>query len=124
MITKELITYKEFGNCLKISDGITEAVVTIDFGPRIIRYGFINKENVMCDTMHKAEEPLCGEAFDKYYYKGAKWYNYGGHRLWISPESLPETYYPDNDKVLYSTEPNVLLEIIEKNMGYSIAQSS
>mgnify|MGYP006992095770 CR=1 FL=1 len=42
-----------------------------------------------------------GEAFDKFYYPGAKWNIYGGHRLWMSPESLPETYYPDNDPVNY-----------------------
>ncbi len=106
MITKEVVSYKEFGNCLKISDGLTEAFVTIDFGPRIIRYGFIDKENIMCDTMHKTETPLCGESFDKHYYKGACWNNYGGHRLWISPESLPETYYPDNDPLKYELTDN------------------
>ena len=101
MITKEIVNYKEFGTCLKISDGISEALITIDFGPRIIRYGFINGENVLCDTMHKNEVPLSGKAFDDFYYKGACWNNYGGHRLWVSPESLPETYYPDKDKVSY-----------------------
>ena len=27
------------------------------------------------------------------------WYNCGGHRLWVAPEFVPETYSPDNDKV-------------------------
>lgn len=106
MISKEVVQFKEFGNCLKISDGISEALITIDFGPRIIRYGFIGKENVLCDTMHKNEVPLSGKAFDEYYYKGACWNNYGGHRLWISPESLPETYYPDKDAVNYELTEN------------------
>ena len=34
--------------------------------------------------------------------EGKTWYTYGGHRIWLSPEGFPETYYPDNDKVLYS----------------------
>lgn len=103
MITKEVIKYNEFGNCLKISNGISEVLVTIDFGPRIIRYGFVNGENVLCDTLYKNEVPLSGKAFDEFYYKDACWYNYGGHRLWTSPESLPETYYPDKDAVSYKT---------------------
>lgn len=106
MITKEIVKFNEFGNCLKISDGISEALVTIDFGPRIIRYGFIGKENVLCDTLHKNEVPLSGKEFDEFYYKGACWNNYGGHRLWISPESLPETYYPDKDEVSYELIEN------------------
>ena len=106
MITKDIVKFNEFGNCLKISDGITEALITIDFGPRIIRYGFIEGENVLCDTLHKNEIPLSGEVFDKFYYEGACWNNYGGHRLWISPESLPETYYPDKDAAPYELTEN------------------
>jgi hypothetical protein len=34
------------------------------------------------------------------------WYTYGGHRIWLSPEGFPETYYPDNDKVLYTIYEN------------------
>ena len=124
MIKKDVITYKEFGNVLRITDGKTEALITIDFGPRIIRYGFIERENILNDTMHKDEVPLGGEAFDNYYYKGAKWNNYGGHRLWISPESLPETYYPDNQKVDYTlTEYGAIFTPLpqkENNVAFTI----
>ncbi len=101
MITKELINYKDFGNAVKISDGITEVIVTVDIGPRIIRYGFVGGENLLNDTYHKSEEKMSGKTFDEYYYKGAYWYNYGGQRLWFSPESTPGSYYPDNEKVEY-----------------------
>ena len=40
----------------------------------------------------------------------------------MTEESIYTLWF--EDKVLYSTEPDVLLEIIEKNMGYTIAQSS
>ena len=56
MITKELINYKDFGNAVKISDGITEVIITVDIGPRIIRYGFVGGENLLNDTYHKSEE--------------------------------------------------------------------
>ncbi len=95
MITKELTTYKEFGNVIKISNGKTEMLITKDFGPRIIRYGFIGGENIMNDEIFSTIEK--NEKIEKYYYKGAYWKNYGGHRLWVSPESMPETYYPDNE---------------------------
>ena len=46
-------------------------------------------------------EDLEDGKYDEYYYESATWYIYGGHRLWLTPESSPETYYPDNDKVKY-----------------------
>ncbi len=101
MITKRIANYKEFGQVVIISDGVTEAYITVDIGPRIIRYGFIGEQNMLNDTMHSTEEKTGGAAFDKYYYKGAYWYNYGGMRLWFSPESTPGSYYPDNDPVEY-----------------------
>ncbi len=44
---------------------------------------------------------ICNEdaRIASYYGSDAKWYSRGGHRLWVSPESMPETYYPDNGPV-------------------------
>lgn len=105
MIKKEVTDYKEFGKVLRISDDITEVLVTLDFGPRIIKYSYINGENIMNDTAH-AVSSFKGKDFDDYYYKGAEFNIYGGHRLWVSPESKPETYYPDNDRVNYTLTEN------------------
>ena len=41
MITKEIIEFKNYGKCVKISNGIIEAVATVDLGPRIVFFGFI-----------------------------------------------------------------------------------
>ncbi|MBQ0110539.1 MAG: hypothetical protein KBS41_01235 [Oscillospiraceae bacterium] len=106
MVTKQIVDYKNFGKCLEISDGITKALVTVDFGPRIIFYGFIGGENVMNDTVYGVKPRECGKAFDDFYYTGAYWDIYGGHRLWFSPESMPECYYPDNDPVAYEETEN------------------
>lgn len=98
MITKREIVYGEFGKCLELDNGIIRLVVTLDFGPRIIRFSFVDGENMLFEdpkrSFHKTEEAL-----DKVYGKGAAWYIYGGHRLWTSPESIPRTIYPDNDPV-------------------------
>ena len=39
-------------------------------------------------------------------YGNRAWYLYGGHRLWITPESAPETYYPDNEEVKFEYTDN------------------
>ena len=99
--------YKDYGKCLSISNGVIETLVTLDIGPRIIYFSFVDGINVMQDN-RSVFAPVEGEAFDKHYYKGAKWENYGGHRLWTSPESLPETYYPDCQPVNYEINGNAV----------------
>ncbi|KJS50558.1 hypothetical protein [Desulfosporosinus sp. BICA1-9] len=82
------ICYKNYGKCVEISNGKVDLVVTVEAGPRIIRYGFTGDKNVFCDDS-KLELEIDGE----------KWRLMGGHRLWSSPEAFPRTYYPDNSAV-------------------------
>lgn len=93
-------TYKDYGKVLSVSNGTVEALVTTDLGPRVIFYGFIGGQNFMNDN-----RPYFGtktdEAYEKHFGKGTFWENLGGHRIWISPESYPETYNPDNYSVDY-----------------------
>ena len=103
--TKLFSEYKNYGKCLEISNGKIFLMVTVDVGPRIIKCGFINGVNILYND-YKREVLNKGEAYDKYYYKGAYWAIYGGHRLWASPESEPETYYPDNNPVEYEILEN------------------
>lgn len=104
----EINNYKEYGKCLSISNDNIEAIVTVDIGPRIVSFSFIGQENVLLDDRYKFE-PMGGEKFDKHYFKGAAWESLGGHRLWVAPESLPETYNPDVDPVEYSIKGNSVL---------------
>lgn len=105
-VTKEIInSYENYGRCVKISNGTVEAYVTIDVGPRVIRYAFVGGENVLFNDIARRSKRM-GPDYDNYYYKGAAWYLYGGHRLWITPESAPETYYPDNEEVKFEYTDN------------------
>lgn len=94
------ISYGPFGRVLALTDGVTELYVTLDFGPRIIRYALVGGGNFMFED-GAGEIVEKGPAFDEYFYKGAYWRTYGGHRIWLTPEAKPETYYPDNDPVEY-----------------------
>lgn len=103
MVTvKEVESYLDYGKCVSISNGTVEALVTVDIGPRIISYGYIGGQNFMCDE----RERLGFESDKKYtdfFGEGRKWESFGGHRIWLSPESYPETYLPDDRPVRYET---------------------
>lgn len=77
--------YLGWANCVKISNGIVELIVTTDVGPRIIYYGFKGGPNHM-------------KVFDEQAGKqgGEDFMLYGGHRLWHAPEEMPRTYDEDN----------------------------
>jgi hypothetical protein len=89
------IAYGGWDNCLQISNNIVDLVVTVDVGPRVIRYGFAGQENELGEI--RAEMGMTG---------GSEWRMYGGHRLWISPESRERTYEPDNVPVKWKEIEN------------------
>lgn len=94
------IQYENYGRCVQISNGLIDLVVTIEVGPRIVRFGFVNEENVLYNDLERKlvnHNPSIAERYGK----NAAFYCYGGHRVWISPERMPESYYPDNDPVVY-----------------------
>lgn len=98
--------YLNYGKVLYIANAVQEMRVTLDVGPRIISYNLIGYKNLMCtDIDRKTQEST--EEFQQYFGDGKAWYLYGGHRLWVSPEGYPYTYYPDNDKVDYTVNGNV-----------------
>lgn len=77
MVKIREITYKNYGTCVELSNGLVDVCVTTDVGPRIIRYGFIGKENMMHeDTARRGCEK--GDVFDRFYGAGSAWYSYGG----------------------------------------------
>lgn len=111
----EVIQYRNFGECIRISNAVCTVVITVDVGPRIIYYGMNNGINLFREDISR-QSYECGEAFDRFYYQGAVWYHYGGHRLWFTPEQSPDTYYPDNHKVSWSIEGNVLILVTRKQI--------
>lgn len=102
---REIENYKAFGRVVAMDNGTVEAYVTVDVGPRIIRFGFIDGQNFMQDD-RELLGGLTDQVFEDFFGEGKKWENLGGHRIWLSPESYPETYYPDVEKVDYRVEPD------------------
>jgi len=79
-------TQFEGWNCVRLSNGDAEVIVTTAIGPRIIRYGLIDGPNafqVIPETRGQTG--------------GREWLPYGGHRLWHAPEVKPRSYHPDNE---------------------------
>jgi hypothetical protein len=82
------IAYQGWPNCYRLSNGIVELIVTTDVGPRVIRCGFVDGPNLFVEM--EGQLGKCGEA---------DWMLRGGHRLWIAPEIVPDTYALDNAPV-------------------------
>lgn len=74
--------------CARLVAGAVEALVTLDVGPRVVRLGAVDGPNLL----HENEEQTGLKGGDEYR-------SYGGHRLWVAPESWDVTYYPENEPV-------------------------
>lgn len=99
-INHKVKDYKNYGQCLFVDNGTIELVVTLETGPRIIRYGFVGDVNEFCDDL-----PYDMKVGSK------RWRIMGGHRLWHSPEEFPRSYYPDNDPVRWEkTKQGVIVQ--------------
>jgi len=85
----EICSYGGWKNNLKLSNEFVELFITLDVGPRIIRYAFLNDLNVLKEF----PEQLGGQYEDI-------WTPRGGHRFWISPED-DYSYDIDNSPVTY-----------------------
>lgn len=92
--------YKNFGKCLKIDNGVVTLLITVDVGPRVIYYSLNGKENVFNEDIERSTV-RDSEELHKFFDTNENWYIYGGHRLWSSPESWPDSYTPDNSPVEY-----------------------
>lgn len=90
MYKVEEITLIDLPDCLRLKNGEIEVIVTTAVGPRILYYAFAGGENIFGLYPEKKVKTALGE-FNPY----------GGHRLWIAPERMPESYAPDNSSVEY-----------------------
>lgn len=87
-ITTETIEFEGWQGCLRLSNGTAEVVVTTSVGPRIIRYGLAGGPNAF-QVIPKTRGQTGGDT----------WLPYGGHRLWLAPEVMPRSYYPDTGPI-------------------------
>ena len=101
------INYKAFGKCIAITDGVIELYATVDIGPRIIRFSKVGGENMLGENCEFDKNEPTNETYSVFGDNGI-WHNFGGHRLWASPEKLPRTYFPDNKPCRYEIKENTL----------------
>lgn len=94
---QEKYPYGGWLNCIRLSNGQVELIVTTDVGPRIIRFGYIGGQNLFHEFPN-----------DRGKTGGDEWRPYGGHRLWHAPEQMPRTYAPDNSPVQYQWDGTTL----------------
>jgi hypothetical protein len=84
----EVVPYAGWARNLVIANAEVELVVTLDVGPRVLRYAARGGRNLFGETsdqLGKSGEP--------------HWMPRGGHRLWTAPEDKTRTYAPDNRPV-------------------------
>jgi hypothetical protein len=107
-VTMEKVKYGGWENCIRLSNGEMELIITTDIGPRVIRCGFIKGQNMF----HEFTADLGKKG-------GDEWRSYGGHRLWHAPEAMPRTYALDNAPVRYEWDGKSLLlfQPVEKETG-------
>ena len=101
------ISYKNFGKCIKMENETTTVIVTVDVGPRVIYYGLNGKPNIFNEDVNRDTVRDSKQLHD-FFETEENWYIYGGHHLWSSPESYPESYTPDNHPVPYEIDGNSL----------------
>ena len=94
-VAVDKVNYGGWPNCCRLANGIVDLVVTTDVGPRIIRFGFGGEPNEF-----KEYTAMLGRT------GGDEWRIYGGHRLWHAPESVPRTYFADNQPVALEAHPD------------------
>ncbi len=100
--------FGNFGKCLVLKNGICTVKITISVGPRVLYYALDGMENILKEDARRSVV-RDSEDLHRFFDTQENWYIYGGHRLWSSPESWPESYTPDNAPVPYQTDGNTVV---------------
>lgn len=103
MLRKRFVDHPVHGECLYVDNGIIEVGIPLSFGIRITHFSFLGEENVF----FVQPKDLMDFALP------SGWRVYGGHRLWIAPES-PDNYHPENDPIEYEIRGNTV-RLTQKN---------
>lgn len=67
--------------------------IALTYGIRIVGFNLLKEENMFGENL-PIEMPIGDD----------EWKIRGGHRMWYTPETNPETYLPDNDPITYEME--------------------
>lgn len=90
MTPYEIVAFRGWSNCARLSNDLVDLIITGDVGPRIIRFGFVDRDNLFAEYPEQAGKT-----------GGDEWRIYGGHRLWHAPETHERTYFPDNNPIKF-----------------------
>jgi hypothetical protein len=93
----EIVPYGGWEKCARLTDDTVELYVTLDVGPRVIRFGLVGGPNEFVEFPDEMGET-----------GGKEFRLYGGHRLWMSPEDPARTYLPDNAAVTHTWDGRTL----------------
>lgn len=96
-IQYEKLNFEGWDGCHRLSNGIADLVVSGNFGPRVLRFGYSGEANLFHQAYDSARS-IPDDAFRLY----------GGHRLWHAPENPGRTYVPDNTPVQVNYDNGVL----------------
>ena len=105
---------------LRLTNGEVDLVIPRAFGLRVLRYGFVDGVNFLAEVPDVVIPTSLGD-----------WRPRGGHRLWVSPESMPGSYAPDDGPIQCDAGDALTATLIqstdatgiEKQMTVSLAQS-
>ena len=103
------IPYAGWKRNLRLQGPTTELIITLDVGPRIIRYAFPGDKNMFVEMPEQMGGAGEGE-----------WMIRGGHRFWTAPEGK-HSYSPDNVPVTYKKISDSVVEIVQpadKTFGF------
>lgn len=112
------VDFMGWKDCVSLSGGGTEVIVSTAMGPRILsltKNGGKNHIAVHPDTLGKVS-------------KKNEFVPYGGHRVWHAPEEFPRTYQSDNFECNYTIEDGALCissyepaTMLEKGFNISVS---
>jgi hypothetical protein len=116
----EKLSFAGLPDCIKLSNGATDLIVTTSVGPRILYYGATGGKNHLGSFPDNAVKTALGT-----------WKPYGGHRLWVWPELFPATYSPDNSPIQHQSHGDNSITLhaptdgaaIEKQIRITLAPS-
>ena len=91
-VTVKTVSCMNLPNCLSLTNGHVEVILTTDVGPRVIGYRLLTGRNVLAEMSGTVG--------------ASEWQPWGGHRLWLAPEDKPFSYGLDNSPIRYEQQPS------------------
>jgi hypothetical protein len=108
-MSMESLSYMGLPSCIKMSNGSVDLIVTTAVGPRILFYGLTGGKNILAHSPESSKQTDLGT-----------WKPYGGHRLWVWPETFPATYAPDNSPIEHQIDGDLSILLRQPTDAASI----